>query len=82
MEFSASLRVFGFSKLSEGCSSHDLGNIVEGKDTWEIIAMAEVTFALFDVLSFEYELKGVWGWWDKEECGLHKVPDEGTGYAY
>ena len=43
--------------------------------------MAEVTFALFCVLSFEYELKGVWGRWGKEECGLHKVPDEGTGDA-
>lgn len=106
MEFSTSLRVFGFSKLSKGCSSHDHGNTVEGKDTWEVIAMTEVTFAfatsglagsstwvpgtvltttqhflMFDVLSFEYELKGVWGWWDKEECSLHKVPDKGTGDA-
>lgn len=46
MEFSTSLRVFGFSKLSKGCSSHDHGNTVEGKDTWGVIAMTEVTFDL------------------------------------
>lgn len=54
-----------------------------GSSTWVPGTVPTTTqhFLMFDVLSFEYELKGVWGWWDKEEYSLHKVPDEGTGDA-